>query len=72
MIFQHYTLSLHKPEELDIVPVPLDTVQLGLDQVHLEVAVELHGVPRLDHGGQHHVLIQGHTYTACNLHALYW
>ena len=48
-------------EELHIVPVPLDTIQAGLLHVELEVAVELHHVPRLDHGGQLQLLIQSNT-----------
>ena len=44
-----------------IVPVPLDTIQAGLLHVELEVAVELHHVPRLDHGGQIQLLIQSNT-----------
>ena len=47
-------LAGDKPVELHVVPVPLDAVQLG---VQLVVALQLHGLPHLDQGGDLHVLV---------------
>ena len=57
------------PEELDVVPVPLDAVEAALappGAVQDEVAGQLHSVPDLGHGGQCSVLLQGHATNTWN------
>ena len=61
------------PEELDVVPVPLDAVQATLappSAVQDEVTGELHSVADLDHSGHCSVLIKGHASDTWN--TMHW